>query len=227
MKISIKLILLVCWTFGLGIAGIALFKFGISLNDLHEGFKNIILDFGIWGPIIYIFIYSFRSIIFFPASLLTALAGLMFGPLIAILSTVVGENISANISFVIGRYFGSGILKRIGSNNRLRPLMECQIRENGFLSVLTMRLIYLPFDLVGYGSGACGIKQKDFALATVIGTLPGLVTFVFLGSAVTDPRYFVLVVLFLIFGWAMAKFLRKRTPQLALNSSTTDLPRSI
>ncbi len=57
------------------------------------------------------------------------------------------------------------------------PRLTCKIQENGFLTVLIMRLTFLPFDLVGYSSGMCNIKQRDFALATVIGTIPGLLTF--------------------------------------------------
>ncbi len=205
-----KLILFLCWMAIFIVLGLVFYKQGITLSDLHMATKSFIEDSGMWGPIIYIMIYSFRSLVFFPASLLTAMAGLLFGPLIGIFSTVIGENISANISFMVGRYFGHGVLKRLGTNIKWIPLMECQIRENGFISVLTMRLIYLPFDLVGYGSGACEIKHKDFALATAIGTIPGLVTFVYLGSAITEPKYFMLVIPFLIIGWALSKFFRTK-----------------
>jgi uncharacterized membrane protein YdjX (TVP38/TMEM64 family) len=68
-----------------------------------------------------------------------------------------------------------------------------------------------------YGSGACEIKHRDFALATAIGTIPGLVTFVYLGSAITEPKYFMLVILFLIIGWALSKFFRTKTRHLNLN----------
>jgi len=213
MKHPLKLILFLCWAAVLGIAGFAFTKSGMSISDFHEMMKRFIQGFGLWGPVIYIAMYSFRSLVLFPASLLTAVAGLLFGPLIGILSTMIGENISANISFLVGRYFGSGLIRRVGTNSRWAPIMECRIRENGFLSVLTMRLIYLPFDLVGYGSGACGIQQRDFALATAIGTIPGLVTFVYLGSAIAEPKYFVLVVLFLMLGWALSKYIRTRTSQ--------------
>lgn len=214
MKITIKLILFIAWATILGVTSIALFKHGISINDVYKGVKGFIQDFGMWGPIIYIAIYSFRSLLLFPASLLTALAGLLFGPLIGILSTLIGENISANISFVVGRYFGNGFLKRLGGNKKWLPLLECRIKENGFLSVLTMRLIYLPFDLVGYGSGACGIQQRDFALATAIGTIPGLVTFVYLGSAIAEPKYFAMVGLFAVLGWVLSRYFRTRTSLL-------------
>jgi uncharacterized membrane protein YdjX (TVP38/TMEM64 family) len=216
MKHSLKLVLFLAWATIFGTAGFVLLKHGITLSDLHVAIKNLIDDVGVWGPAIYIMIYSFRSLVFFPASVLTAIGGLLFGPLIGILSTMIGENISANISFVVGRYFGIGILKDLGTNRRWLPLMECRIKDNGFLYVLTMRLVYLPFDLVGYGSGACGITQRDFALATAIGTIPGLVTFVYIGSAFTEPKYLALVILLLIVGWALSKYFRTKTSPLNL-----------
>jgi uncharacterized membrane protein YdjX (TVP38/TMEM64 family) len=72
-----------------------------------------------------------------------------------------------------------------------------------------MRLTYLPFDLVGYSSGMCNIKQRDFALGTLIGTLPGLSTFVLLGSSITDIRYLGLAAVFLAFGLAVSVWLKK------------------
>jgi len=86
------------------------------------GTKSFIEDSGVWGPIIYIMIYSFRSLVFFPASLLTAMAGLLFGPLIGIFSSVVGENISANISFMLVILFliiGWGLSKIFRTKNAI------------------------------------------------------------------------------------------------------------
>ena len=52
-----------------------------------------------------------------------------------------------------------------------------------------MRLMFLPFDLVGYSSGVCSIRQRDFVLGTLLGTLPGLATFILLGSAINQIVY--------------------------------------
>jgi uncharacterized membrane protein YdjX (TVP38/TMEM64 family) len=122
-------------------------------------------------------VYSFRSLILFPASLLTAISGLLFGPWHGILFTIIGENISGNISFVVGRYFGSGLMKHLGSKIKIIRSLECNFRKSGFLTVLTMRLMYMPFDLVGYMSGVCKIRQRDFALGTFIGTIPACIFF--------------------------------------------------
>jgi uncharacterized membrane protein YdjX (TVP38/TMEM64 family) len=154
--------------------------------------------------------YSFRSLIFFPGSLLAATSGLIFGPLYGILYTLIGENISANVSFLVGRYFGSSLMKHIGSKSKLIPYLECGFRETGFLTVLTMRLIYLPFDLVGYVSGLADIRQRDFALGTLIGTIPGLIVFVLLGSGLTDYRHLILAGIIFVAGWAFSRWLKKR-----------------
>jgi len=122
---------------------------------------------------------------------------------------MVGENISANISFVVGRYFTADLLKYFSTKKRFVPRLTCKIQDNGFLPVLIMRLTFLPFDLVGYSSGMCNIKQRDFALATVIGTIPGLLTFVFLGGSILDFRYLFIAAVFLASSLAVSFWLRK------------------
>ena len=182
---------------------------GSSITGIVETLQSFIRQSGVWGPLIYVGGYAFRSLIFFPASILTITAGILFGPWLGILLTMIGENISANISFVVGRYFTADLLKYFSTKKRFVPRLTCRIQENGFLTVLIMRLTFLPFDLVGYSSGMCNIKQRDFALATVIGTIPGLLTFVFLGGSILDFRYLFLAAVFLASSLTVSFWLRK------------------
>ena len=182
---------------------------GSSIPELVETLQSLIRQKGNWGPLIYVTAYAFRSLILFPASILTITAGLLFGPWLGILLTMIGENISANISFVVGRYFTADLLKYLISKKHFVPRLTCKIQDNGFLTVLIMRLTFLPFDLVGYSSGMCNIRQKDFAMATVIGTIPGLLTFVFLGGSFLDLRYLILAAAFLTIGLAISFWLKK------------------
>ena len=73
-----------------------------------------------------------------------------------------------------------------------------------------MRLIYIPFDLVGYLAGACDLRQIDFALGTFIGIIPGIITFVLLGSAWTDPRNLIISGIFFVLGLIISRYLKKR-----------------
>ena len=208
-KARIKIFLFTLWGAIVGLAIYIYLSQESSITEIVETLQSFIRQSGAWGPLIYVTAYAFRSLIFFPASILTITAGILFGPWLGILLTMIGENISANISFVVGRYFTADLLNLLSTKNRFVPRLTCKLQDNGFLTVLIMRLTFLPFDLVGYSSGMCNIKQKDFALATVIGTIPGLLTFVFLGGAFFDLRYLILAATFLTIGLTASFWLKK------------------
>jgi len=208
-KTRIKIFLFTLWGTVVCLAIYIYFSRESSVTGMVETLQSFIRQSGAWGPLMYVTAYAFRSLIFFPASILSVTAGILFGPWLGILLTVIGENISANISFVVGRYFTADLLKYLNTKIRLVPRLTCKIQDNGFLSVLIMRLTFLPFDLVGYSSGMCNFKQRDFALATVIGTIPGLLTFVFLGGSLLDFRYLILAAAFLTLGLTVSFWLKK------------------
>jgi len=206
---QIKIFLFALWSTVVCLAIYFYFSRETSIFGIADSLKGFIRQNGAWGPLIYTTAYAFRSLLFFPASILTISGGILFGPWLGILLTMIGENISANISFVVGRYFTTDLLKYFSTKKRYVPRLTCKIQENGFLTVLIMRLTFLPFDLVGYSSGMCNIKQRDFALATIIGTMPGLLTFVFLGGSFLDFRYLFLAAIFLASGLTVSFWLKR------------------
>lgn len=136
-----------------------------------------------YGPIFYIVVYALRPVIFFPAALLTLLSGALFGLWGGIFYTVIGENLSALLAYAIGKYLGTEFLN--SDKMRFFEGWRKRLDQNHFMAVLTMRLIYLPFDLVNYGCGALGVRWQAYSLATFIGILPGLVTFVSFGASLS------------------------------------------
>ena len=133
-----------------------------------------------WGPLVYIVAYALRPILFFPATLLTLLSGFLFGLPLGILYTVIGENASANIAYGIGKFFGEGIsFERSVLGSWIDAL-----KNRPFMSVLFMRLFYVPFDVTNYGSGILGVPWKAYAFATAIGIIPGVSVFVALGASI-------------------------------------------
>jgi len=173
----------------------------------------------IYGPLAYMILYAIRPLIFFPATLLTALSGALFGFWWGILYTVIGENASANFAYWIGRFFGKDLrLEDSFIGNWVTALCK-----RPFEAVLFMRLFYVPFDLTNYGSGILRVKWIPYFLATVIGIMPGLTTFVALGAAldieefqenglsfdVFDPAFLILSVVIFITSVVGSKFLRR------------------
>lgn len=134
-----------------------------------------------FGPLLYMVLYALRPLLFFPATLLTLLSGFLFGPA-GILATVVGSNASALVAYTVGRYFGQGLLEGGEETGRIQHYMQ-RMRENTFETVLLLRLLFLPYDLVNYAAGFLRLDWKAFLLATAIGSIPGTISFVLLGAS--------------------------------------------
>ena len=139
------------------------------------------------APLAYIVIYAIRPLTLFSSVLLTLAGGFLFGPVWGIVYTVIGANLSATVAFFIGRYFGRGMLEDETSSGWVARYAR-RMRENGFETVLIMRLIFLPYDLVNYLAGFLRIGYWSFLLATVIGSIPGTIAFVLLGSSLSPDE---------------------------------------
>ena len=172
-----------------------------------------------WGPLVFMTLYALRPLILFPATLLTALSGALFGFWWGVLYTILGENASANFAYWIGRYFGKDLrLEDTVIGNWVEAL-----RKNSFETVLLMRLFYVPFDLTNYGSGIVQAKWREYFFATLIGIMPGLTTFVALGAAVDikefqmnglsfnafDPKFLALSVAIFVVSLVLSRALKR------------------
>lgn len=136
-----------------------------------------------YGPLIFIGIYALRPLIFFSAALLTVAGGFLFGPVFGVLYTIIGANTSALIAYLIGRYFGQDVLDEDESEGFVQKWTE-RLRNNSFETVMTMRFLFLPYDLVNYLAGFLRIDWKAFILATILGSIPGTVSFALFGASI-------------------------------------------
>jgi uncharacterized membrane protein YdjX (TVP38/TMEM64 family) len=147
-----------------------------------------------WAALAFVLIYLARPLILFPASVLTVCGGLLFGPVSGIALTVVAANGSAMVAYGMGRWLRSKPLTKVpnqvdGVDEGAKAAMSfaarwgSRLRAQEFETVLLLRLLGIPFDVVNVGCGILHINPKRFLLATVIGSLPATVAFVLLGAS--------------------------------------------
>lgn len=154
-----------------------------SVFDVNaEDLRNWILSFGLWAPLVYIIAYTIRPLIFFPASVLSIAGGLAFGAWMGTLYTIIGATLGAALSFVVAKTVGKSLVKKQWTGNAAK--IQTQMEQNGFLYVLLFRLIpVINFDLVSYLAAIAKVRFVPFALATLIGIIPGTFAYNFLGSS--------------------------------------------
>lgn len=191
LKLSLLVLLVLL---GLFLGRYLLTNYGLN----PQAIRDYLLSFGPWALLVYIIVYTFRPLIFFPASILSIAGGLVFGPLFGTIYTVIGASLGALLSFGIARFLGRDFVKPLLKGK----LGQCDAfaERNSFSVVLFMRLLPIfPFDMISYGAGLCGVKPVAYIMATIVGIIPGTFAYVYLGSSLMAPQYIaVAVVLFIV-----------------------------
>lgn len=207
---------------------------GLSATGAAQEFIDSV-EMAWWGIAAFVGVYLARPLVLFPASILTIVGGVLFGPVVGVLVVIVAANSSAMIAYAVGRLLGRApgdhVLSASGSViNRWASKM----RENSFETVLIMRFLFLPYDLVSYAAGALRIRWAPFLAATALGSLPGTVSFVLLGASLDrvdqgldglDTRALMASVVLFVASLAVARFVRQRQtafadPSTAMTATT-------
>lgn len=136
-----------------------------------------------YGFPIYVLVYMIRPVFLFPATLVTMTATYLYGPVRGIAYALVASNLSSMIAYFIGRFFGSGFLQNLDETNVVGRYAK-RLRADGFQTTLILRFLFLPYDLVSYFSGFLHIDLRAFMLATILGSIPGTISFGMLGASI-------------------------------------------
>jgi len=142
---------------------------------------------GALGAAVFVVAYVAATVLLLPGSLLTLGAGFAYGPVYGTLLVMLASNLGANAAFRLGRtVMRERISRRIAGDARFSAV-DAAVGAQGFRVVLLLRLSPLfPFNLLNYALGLTRVRQRDYALASLLGMFPGTLLFVYLGSLVTN-----------------------------------------
>ncbi len=157
-----------------------IFRVGDRLGAL----KGWIQARGAMGPFIYVLIYSVAAVAALPGSVLTAFAGVIFGPVIGAVTVSIGATLGATMAFMVSRYFARKAVHDSMKNKPAFQKLERMTSNQGPLIVLLTRIVpVFPFNLLNYGFGLTGIPLGTYVLWSWIGMLPGTILYTAGGDA--------------------------------------------
>ena len=138
-----------------------------------------------WAPGIFIAVYAAATALAVPGTILTLAGGALFGFYWGTLFNFVAANIGANAAFLIARTLGrDGIRGLIGKDSNALEKLDNVVHRHGFRGLLTLRLIPLvPFNALNFGSGLMPLRWRTYAVATLVGILPGTAVYTFFADA--------------------------------------------
>ena len=142
------------------------------------------------GPaaaVVYSAIYVVAAVALTPASALTLGAGFIYGVAWGSVVVVPAAVLAALVAFMIARRFARDTVQRRVATHRTFGAIDRAVGRAGFKITLLLRLSpIVPYGLLNYALGVTGVRFRDYAAATMIGMLPGTITYVYLGSLATS-----------------------------------------
>jgi phosphatidylserine/phosphatidylglycerophosphate/cardiolipin synthase-like enzyme/uncharacterized membrane protein YdjX (TVP38/TMEM64 family) len=174
-----------------------------------------------WAPLATILAYTPAAFTMFPRPLITLFAVVAFGPVLGFLYAMLGIELSAWVTFVLGQKLDRSTVRRI-AGQKLNSILDV-LRHRGLLAITALRLVPLaPFAVEGVVAGAVRVKLWHFMLGTAIGILPGTLTSTVFGDQLQtwmeDPEqinYWLIAFVLFILGaatWLVRRWLIASAP---------------
>lgn len=147
------------------------------LRAHHTGLEQFVSERWLVAPLVFVLTYAVAAATSLPgAALLTIAGGFLFGTCMGALWSILGATAGAVVLFLAART-ALGDLLRCRATPWLQR-MEGRFRRDAFTYLLVLRLIPLfPFWLVNLVPAFLGVPLRTFALATVLGIVPGALVY--------------------------------------------------
>lgn len=150
---------------------------------------------GVAGPLLILALALIHAFVFYPAEIVSASAGFVYGFFPALALVLTGWLLSGFLCYAIGRSVARPLLYRWLGQGRFERI-EAMIERGGVSLLIAVRLIpIIPFSLVSYAAGAARVPPWRFAWTTTVGYLPITALAVYFGTrleglSLTDPLVF-------------------------------------
>ena len=179
---------------GITLAGVALLAgLVFAIPALHEAalaaihgetdkVQSEIASLGLAGPLLILALTLIHAVVFYPAEIVDAAAGLAYGFLPALALMMSGWVLSGLACFFVGRSVARPLLDRWFGSARFERI-EARIERGGAKALIAARLIPIfPFSIVCYAAGAARVPVWRFTWTTAVGYLPITAISVYFGT---------------------------------------------
>jgi uncharacterized membrane protein YdjX (TVP38/TMEM64 family) len=165
---------------------------GYALRGDTSGLREHLDSLGAGGAAILAGLMIVHTFIWFPAEIVDAAAGFVYGFWLALPLVMIGWTLQGLLAYAIGRVAARPVLTKFIGHQRFSRV-ERMIEHGGVTLLLAARMVpIVPFSLFSYVAGATAVPVGRFTWTTAVGYIPITGLFVYLGTRLetlspTDP----------------------------------------
>lgn len=165
--------------------------------------QAILSEAGLWAPAIYILFWAILPIFFFPVILLVVPCGYIFGWVSGTFYTLIGCAVNITIMYLLASRFARKPIAtwvERKSGERIKTLFSNPSNTSQGVFFIFRLIPLISYNLINYMAGILKISFFPYLGLSLLGIMPGLVAFLYLGEQIHDPasREFKYAILFLI-----------------------------
>ncbi len=153
-----------------------------ELVQILHAVERAVLMLGPAAPVGMSIVSGTWGVFCLPGPLMQGAIATMFSkdPMVALLVAIAGETIAQSIAFMIARLGGRERVKQRLSGRPWFQKLELETERRGAYGVFLFRLMpFFPNALASYAFGLTVIRFVPYILASVVGTVPKLVMYIF------------------------------------------------
>lgn len=149
---------------------------GLSGLITHfQHLQDLIRQSGISGYALYILLFIVAALCLIPGSVLVIVGGVLFGPVMGTLVSLLAATVASALSFLLARWLGRDLLLKYVGHTTTFQAIEKGIAQSGIDFLIFTRLVPLfPYNIQNYAYGLTAISFWSFTVISALTTLPGL-----------------------------------------------------
>ena len=197
----------------------------LPVAELVAALQRHVAALGALGFGLFALFYVLFTLVIGPAALLSACAGLVWGPIVGLAAVLCSATLASVVAALVGRHLARARVQAlVEKDRRLHAVMKA-VAVGSWRIVMLLRLSpLLPFGVQNYLLAMTDVKLLPYTWATALGILPSSALFVYLGSlggntSGAGPLRWVLLIMGLA-ATALVVFLVTRLAQKALDQAT-------
>jgi len=151
-----------------------------------ESVRTVVEHAGFWGPVIFLFMMTFRFAVLIPSPILLTAAGVCFGVFAGTVYGGLGLLSSALLKFAVAKLLGrEALIARLPDPTRRRLAVANSGLGVGILGLASGYPVG-PAGVIHIGAILSGMRLVPFAVAVGVGSIIRAGTFSYFGNALTE-----------------------------------------
>ncbi|HUP01408.1 MAG TPA: VTT domain-containing protein [Gemmatimonadota bacterium] len=158
----------------------------LSARLSPDELRTALDELGLWAPAGLLAVFLLRPLLLIPITPFWIAAGTLFGWVEGAAWAIVGTCLGAGLGFGLARSLGRDFVERRLGRRLLR--WRRLAGGEGLRTILALQLTpIMPHDLINNLAGVSRIAYPSFFLGSLLGTIPIITIYTYIGNAIWDP----------------------------------------